>query len=1179
MIRQALISTLLLSLSVQAQDVWQAYKESLLKDPSLLRFYTFENLKAEDKAVPSIGSEVEPLMSQVPLEIVTGRFEGKTAVHLDHSPLDSKQFALNDKIFTAQIWMKVTGVGVHRGNAGSTNGTILSIGIGYWDGWRVVAGYPGLNTSLEMGRPSPVNAFHIGTNKPLVHGVWQHVAVSWDGHVLRQYVNGRLMTEAVYEQSYTEPSENAPFRVGYNGYGVGSIAMDIDEVAVHKRALRPSEIIAASLGIVDLAADVMEMLDSLQVAFVKKNAAVATELINKLRANPQLPAALKLWLMTCEEAQVPLQEIIASKEIHAAEVPDVMRRMIYAQIIQKLRHNPMMAVPKELLTTLASQMEGLSKEDQRHLLFKLALQDLQEGRKDEAKARLDNILHDNELTTQQRSELVMSVAHALRAAGHYSEARDYYTELAYSLNNDGFSKQLCGIAALAAAQTFLLEKNYSEAEMVFEDIAKQDVLPIHRQEAEECAAEAARLAAGKPARDPEANRRRPKAIAVPKLAVYVSPDGDDDDDGSAENPVMSIDVALEKIRALRKAKPNEPSAIVFKGGQYFMTEPIELTEDDSGLDDAPFMLMAAPGEKPVFYGGMRLRAFISETDPAVLERLPKEKRINLLVCDLNGLPINDNLNEQPRAELFEDGKPLTPARWPNEGFVKTGSPDETEDHKPLPSFKFDGLDKLNWSKAEDIWAYGYWKYLWAADYLKVKNVDAENGKVNLEKLSGYGLAPNMPFYFYNLLEAIDQPGEWFMDRKAKKIYLYPDKPIQQAKLELSIFKRNFLKIKNAHHLVIHGLTFDCGQGTGVAMENVHDIRFSGNTLSRLAGDGLVAIKAMNLEIYGNDFFFLGRGGMRLWGGDRKTLTPGNINVENNWVRDFSRIDRTYTPAVVMDGVGNRIAHNLFHDAPHHAIRLEGNDHVIEYNDVHSVVYESDDQSGIDMWNNPSYQGNIIRYNFWHHIGSGHTVAGQSGIRLDDAICNVLMYSNIFLCAADGHFGAIQIHGGKDNVADNNLFVACQAAASFSTWSNERWLEMFTRPDMKKRLHEVVEIDQPPYSTKYPWLKDLQKNNGQNFFWRNLLVRCSNLALRRNASIHEFLETLSTDDARAFLTDGTPESYDKAFSPESWKPFTACTAMRPIPFAEIGLYDDPSRASVVDKTAARQITPHFKGTRR
>ena len=76
MIKQALLSTLLLSLSVQAQNAWQNYKESLRKDESLLRFYTFENLKAEDKNIPSFGSENEPLTSQVPLEITAGRFEG-----------------------------------------------------------------------------------------------------------------------------------------------------------------------------------------------------------------------------------------------------------------------------------------------------------------------------------------------------------------------------------------------------------------------------------------------------------------------------------------------------------------------------------------------------------------------------------------------------------------------------------------------------------------------------------------------------------------------------------------------------------------------------------------------------------------------------------------------------------------------------------------------------------------------------------------------------------------------------------------------------------------------------------------------------------------------------------------------------------------------------------------------
>ncbi|MBO7090845.1 MAG: hypothetical protein J6W23_03605, partial [Victivallales bacterium] len=76
---------------------------------------------------------------------------------------------------------------------------------------------------------------------------------------------------------------------------------------------------------------------------------------------------MKLWLMACEEAQVSSQEIIASDEIKATDVPDVLREMIYAQIIQKLRYNPLLPVPKELLTVLFKQAEGLSKEDRRYL--------------------------------------------------------------------------------------------------------------------------------------------------------------------------------------------------------------------------------------------------------------------------------------------------------------------------------------------------------------------------------------------------------------------------------------------------------------------------------------------------------------------------------------------------------------------------------------------------------------------------------------------------------------------------------------------------------------------------------------------------------------------------------------------------------------------------------------------
>lgn len=196
---------------------------------------------------------------------------------------------------------------------------------------------------------------------------------------------------------------------------------------------------------------------------------------------------------------------------------------------------------------------------------------------------------------------------------------------------------------------------------------------------------------------------------------------------------------------------------------------------------------------------------------------------------------------------------------------------------------------------------------------------------------------------------------------------------------------------------------------------------------------------------------MGAGGARVDGGDRKTLTPGEHFVENCHIWDFSRVDRVYAPAVHVDGVGQRIAHNLFHDSPHHGMRVEGYEHAVEFNEIHSVVYEFDDQAGIDIYGNPAYRGLMLRYNFWHHIGSGYNVAGQSGIRLDDFISDVLIYGNVFYRCAGGRFGGVQIHGGKDNFVDNNLFIDCKAAVSFSPWGQTRWLQRLAENGTKSAI--------------------------------------------------------------------------------------------------------------------------------
>jgi hypothetical protein len=245
------------------------------------------------------------------------------------------------------------------------------------------------------------------------------------------------------------------------------------------------------------------------------------------------------------------------------------------------------------------------------------------------------------------------------------------------------------------------------------------------------------------------------------------------------------------------------------------------------------------------------------------------------------------------------------------------------------------------------------------------------------------------------------------------------------------------------------------------------------------GDGIVLDGGKGHGLLSCDVAQLGRGGIVLRGGDRKTLESGRHFVENCHIHDFSRIHPTYTPAIHASGVGARIRHNLIHGSGSSALRIEGNDHLTEFNEVHHVVMESDDQGGIDMFGNPTYRGNIHRWNYWHDIGTEFAV-GQAGIRLDDAISGTLIYGNLFQRTGGGNFGGVQIHGGKDNIVDNNIFIDCPAAISFSAWGDKRWQESLDGPDtlMAKALKEI-DITRPPYSTAYPDLARLREGADAN----------------------------------------------------------------------------------------------------
>jgi hypothetical protein len=197
-----------------------------------------------------------------------------------------------------------------------------------------------------------------------------------------------------------------------------------------------------------------------------------------------------------------------------------------------------------------------------------------------------------------------------------------------------------------------------------------------------------------------------------------------------------------------------------------------------------------------------------------------------------------------------------------------------------------------------------------------------------------------------------------------------------------------------------------------------------------------------------------------------------------------------------------------------------------------------------MWGNPLYRGVVIRWNRWTDIHGG-THCGAAGIRLDDMISGVWIHGNVFERCGAVQFGGVQIHGGKENLVDNNVFVDCFAGISFSRWGVKRWVEM-----IQPFLAQAAGAG---YLARWPELARLKDEPDVNFISRNVFARCKN-ALIRDGGIEPAVLNWTSDQP----LDVTAAAMDAAG-------IAGNAALRrilfePIPVGDIGPYPHTWRAA-------------------
>jgi hypothetical protein len=627
-----------------------------------------------------------------------------------------------------------------------------------------------------------------------------------------------------------------------------------------------------------------------------------------------------------------------------------------------------------------------------------------------------------------------------------------------------------------------------------------------------------------------------------EVRFYVAPEGDDSHAGTQSEPFRTFEGARNAVRAVMGENPEQKVTVIFRDGEYPVEQAVRLTAEDSGCSGKSVVYRAADGETPVFIGSKILSRWTKATDDGVLKRLDASVRDKIYMADLRAAGIThfgDPTAAGERPELICNDVLQMPARWPNQGFVKAG---KAKGPTLLPEtyiavhgtkegvFEYANPYQDRWAGEEDVRLGGYWYWDWSDEFQTVGRWDAASRTAYLRApFHRYGYKDSLRYFGLNLFCEIDRPGEWYLSRSSGRIYWYPPEGVDPsaADVRLTCFAEPFmLELEGCSHIVIEGLTFREGRGSAVHIAGGKDNLLKDCRIERFGRDGVHIEGGTGHGVTGCFLATFGHGGIKIRGGDRRTLAPAGHFVEHTVVEHFSLFQRTYEPAILLDGCGIRIASNCFRYSSSSAMRLEGNDFLVEYNDISHVVNESDDQGGIDMWYNPSYRGVEIRYNRWSDI-SGGTRHGAAGIRFDDMISGMLVYGNIFERCGAADFGGVQIHGGKDNRILNNVFYHCPFAVSFSTWSEKRWFEVLDSPVIREKLYEQVDINSDVYRQKYPELKDLWQNVNTNTVTDNLMISCDqmfrnpppNLTAGNNTELHS-----EWTPVEAFCTDGYLSRY-------------------------------------------------------
>ncbi len=345
------------------------------------------------------------------------------------------------------------------------------------------------------------------------------------------------------------------------------------------------------------------------------------------------------------------------------------------------------------------------------------------------------------------------------------------------------------------------------------------------------------------------------------------------------------------------------------------------------------------------------------------------------------------------------------------------------------------LEALSWINTGNIWYHGSTFEGWEHGHYNI-SIDCyhDDGLLGSLQNDGYysldSVQPNSwgtkhstnspagrnTYYLYNAIEALDVPGEWFLDEGTGNLYIYPTAGFETEQLRYSgTVSGDAIALSNVKNVVIDGITVDGSNGYGILVKNSENVLLQNLTVRNTGRTGVYLLNVNDTAVIFSDFS-RSRGDHMLCinnGTGAQQLIPCNTVVQNNTFHDPMPTKQT---GLYFSACRAVMSHNYLVDAN---ISGAGFENIIEYNEVAGGSKDVTD-AGLIYIGGQNNRGNHIRYNLLHKFNK----AGN-GVYNDTFGGGSYTYCNVISTVDGGRSGSCNgfySSNGYGSVCYNNLFL-------------------------------------------------------------------------------------------------------------------------------------------------------------